>query len=179
MDIEHQQRLIRAVAGGDREAFQALYEGSGSRMYAVAMQLMRSPERAEEALQEAYVKIWHNADEYHEGRGSVMTWMGSIVRYRCIDMLRSISTKEARQDSLDDVAPELVDSEAPEEGTDDHSAVHHCLDQLEQGDRQLVHLAYFRGLTHSEIQQHTGTPLGTVKSWIRRGLQSLKRCLEA
>ena len=181
MEIEHQRRLIRAVARGERQAFEELYEGSGSRLYGVAMQLMRTPERAEEALQEAYVKIWHNAGEYHEGRASVMTWMSSIVRYRCIDMLRAISRKEGRQDSIDQddtlelVAPELVSPLNPE--APDTAALTHCMGTLNQNDLQFIHLAYYQGLTHAEIQEHNDTPLGTVKSWIRRGLQRLKGCL--
>ncbi|TNC93163.1 MAG: RNA polymerase subunit sigma-70 [Thalassolituus sp.] len=177
MTEQDHQTLIRAVAMGEQDAFQQLYESTSSRLYAIAMQLLRSPERADEALQEAYVKIWHNAGEYHAGRGAVITWMGSIVRYRCIDMLRSISRKEDRQDSLDDMALELAEAPVTEESSD-YQAMEHCLAQLESGERQLVHLAYYRGLTHSEIEHHTGTPLGTVKTWIRRGLQALKRCLE-
>ena len=80
MDPEFQLQLIRAVARGERPAFEELYQVTGPKLYGVAMQLMRSPERAEEALQEAFVKIWHNAGDYHQGRGSVMTWMSSIVR---------------------------------------------------------------------------------------------------
>lgn len=181
MDIEHQQRLIRAVARGERQAFAELYDGSSSRLFGVAMQLMRTSERAEEALQEAYVKIWHNAGEYHEGRGSVMTWMSSIVRYRCIDMLRAINRKEERQDSIDQegavelVAPNLIDPDNPD--APDNLALTRCMDTLDQNDLQFIHLAYYQGLTHAEIQAHTDTPLGTVKSWIRRGLQRLKGCL--
>jgi len=177
MDSELQQRLINAVARGERQAFEQLYEAAGPRLYGVAMQLMRSPERAEEALQEAFVKIWHNAADYHQGRGSVMTWMSSIVRYRCIDLLRSISAKEDRQDSLDEEgAPVLIAPEHPEDP--ENLALERCMDTLERDDLQYIHLAYYRGMTHAEIQSHTGTPLGTIKSWIRRGLQRLKRCLE-
>ena len=177
MDPEFQLQLIRAVARGERPAFEELYQATGPKLYGVAMQLMRSPERAEEALQEAFVKIWHNAADYHQGRGSVMTWMSSIVRYRCIDLLRSKSAKEDRQDSLDEEgATELIAPEQPEDP--DNQALERCMQTLETHDLQYIHLAYYRGMTHAEIQAHTGTPLGTVKSWIRRGLQRLKRCLE-
>ncbi|MEC7548285.1 sigma-70 family RNA polymerase sigma factor [Thalassolituus sp.] len=177
MDADLQLQLIQAVARGERQAFQELYEGTSGKLFGIAIQLMRSPERAEEALQEAFVKIWHNASEYHQGRGTVMTWMSSIVRYRCIDLLRSIRSKEDRQDSLDEEgAPVLLAPEVAE--NPDNQALERCMQTLESHDLQYIHLAYYRGMTHSEIQSHTGTPLGTVKSWIRRGLQRLKRCLE-
>ncbi|MDF1763639.1 MAG: sigma-70 family RNA polymerase sigma factor, partial [Oleibacter sp.] len=147
MNIEEQSRLIRAVASGDQAAFEALYQSTGSKLYGVAMHLMRSPERAEEALQDAYVKIWHNAGEYHQGRGSVITWMSSIVRYRCIDLLRSMNAKEGRQDSLDDDI-DLIPAVTPEGDEIDSEPLFQCMETLEKEDVQLIHLAYYRGMTH-------------------------------
>lgn len=179
MDNEiYQQNLIHAVAQGSASAFRELYDETSPRLFAVALHMMRSRDRAEEALQEAFIKIWHNASEYHAERGTVLTWMISIVRYRCLDQLRGNSLRDSRQTSMEDLAGFEPETESIDPQFR-HEPVQRCLATLEADEVQLVHLAYFRGMSHSEIEAHTGTPLGTVKSWIRRGLQKLKRCLES
>ncbi|WP_276783272.1 RNA polymerase sigma factor [Thalassolituus oleivorans] len=183
MDLEIELRLLTETAQGREDAFAKLYERTNRRLYAVALNLLRQPDRAEEAVQEAYVRIWYNAGEYHQERGSVFTWMSSIVRYRCLDMLRSRKLREDKQDEFegDESLPEteqtnllddlVLKEDAPQLGA--------CMQTLDEGEQHAIHLAYFRGLTHSEITEQLGSPLGSVKSWIRRGLQRLKRCLES
>lgn len=174
-------RLLSATAQGDRAAFSQLYEQLGGRLYAVSLQLLRQRDLAEDAVQEAFVRIWHNAGEYQQDKGAVLTWMISIVRYRALDMLRA--TKRRKETSKDD---EEYDEPVHDRGPHtelfeqrDRVRIDQCMDHLDLQQRQAIQLAYFKGLTHYEVCAHLTSPLGSVKSWIRRGLERLKRCLES
>lgn len=171
-------RLLSATAQGDQESFAALYKATAGKLYAVSLQMLKHQDRAEDAVQEAYVRIWHNAGEYQQDKGTVLTWMISIVRYRALDMLRA--TKSRRENS-DDSFEESEHSDSPEAAfyeNRERVRIDQCLDHLDGQQRQAIHLAYFGGLTHHEVCDQLASPLGSVKSWIRRGLERLKRCLE-
>ena len=174
--MEHEEllRLLRKVAVGNQQAFTTLYGNTSGQLYAVALKMLKNRDSAEEALQEAFVSIWYKADYYKEGQGTVLTWMTSIVRYRALDMLRS--KKIRKEDELSD--DNLLKSEGIENSTPQYgSEIDDCMNELELQQRQAIHLAYFNGLSHSEVKDHMSIPLGTIKSWIRRGLTSLQRCL--
>lgn len=174
--MEHEELLLllKKVANGNQQAFTELYNVTSGQLFAVALKMLKNRDSAEEALQEAYVSIWYKADYYKEGQGTVLTWMVSIIRYRALDMLRS--KKVRKEDELsDDIVSEI---ESPEADTPAYDAkIEGCMNELEQQQRQAIHLAYFNGLSHSEVMAHLNLPLGTIKSWIRRGLTSLQRCL--
>ncbi|WP_339616127.1 sigma-70 family RNA polymerase sigma factor [uncultured Gilvimarinus sp.] len=176
MDSSH-IKLLSATATGDKRAFAELYQNTSGRLYAVCLQLLQRKDLAEEAMQEAYVRIWHNACDYHSDKGSVIVWMISIARYRALDILRSAAHKRERGETdhepSSDHTPEVSLFDERE-----RARIDECMDTLDDVQRQTIQLAYFRGLTHSELCVHTGSPLGSIKSWIRRGLQTLKRCLE-
>lgn len=176
--MEHEQLLILlgATAQGDKKAFAKLYQATSKQLYAVSLKMLTRKELAEEALQEAYVRIWHNASEYRVGKGTVLTWMVSIVRYRALDMLRY--HKVRKEDNLNDNDTLDTDQPSPLSGAQQH-LLDKCLQELDLQQRQAIHLAYFNGLSHQEVVKHLDTPLGTIKSWIRRGLMSLQRCLTA
>lgn len=181
MDDIHYQHLrwLSATAQGDRQAFSELYQATAGKLYAISLQMLRRRDLAEDAVQEAFVRIWHNAGEYHQEKGAVISWMISIVRYRALDMLRA--AKSRREDINNDSVPEPEDTHSPEldlYSSRDQVLIDKCMDILEAQQRQAIHLAYFRGLTHAELCEHLNSPLGSVKSWIRRGLERLKRCLE-
>ncbi|WP_339766574.1 sigma-70 family RNA polymerase sigma factor [uncultured Paraglaciecola sp.] len=167
--------LLSATAQGDKIAFAELYRVSSKRLYAVSLKMLKRKELAEEALQEAYVRIWHNAAQYRAGKGSVLTWMISIARYRALDILRYHAVRKEDVFSDNDEGPQL--SSEPMIGTE-KGLLEKCLAALEVQQRQTIHLAYFNGMSHHEVTAHLDLPLGTVKSWIRRGLQSLQRCLK-
>jgi RNA polymerase sigma-70 factor (ECF subfamily) len=177
--MEHEEllALLKKVANGNQQAFNELYSLTSGQLLAVALKMLKNRDSAEEAVQEAYVSIWYKADYYKEGQGTVLTWMVSIVRYRVLDMLRS--KKVRKEDSLSD--EDMLEFDSP--GTNESEVpqynikIENCMNELEQQQRQAIHLAYFNGLTHSEVMAHLGLPLGTIKSWIRRGLTSLQRCL--
>jgi RNA polymerase sigma factor (sigma-70 family) len=174
--MEHEQHLalLGASAQGDKQAFSQLYQATSKQLYAVCLKMLSRKELAEEALQEAYVRIWHNASEYRVGKGSVLTWMVSIVRYRALDILRYHKVRKDNElvenDNLNfDTSEKVSDAE--------QLLLDKCLQQLDLQQRQAIYLAYFNGCSHQEVVKHLNNPLGTIKSWIRRGLMSLQSCL--
>lgn len=173
--------LLQETARGNQSAFEQLYKSTSAKMYAVAMRLLRHPESADDVMQEAYVKIWHNASEYLSERGAVLTWMISILRYRAIDKLRK-NKRDHLHDDTDDHQDQLIDDKEDllkfMQQAGDAKVLNGCLEELVDTQRQSIALAFYDGLTHEELSQHYGAPLGTVKSWVRRGLILLRRCLE-
>lgn len=173
-------KLLSAVALGDRQAFERLYKLTSGQLFAVSLQILQQKGLAEDALQEAFVSIWHKASEYRENRGTVLTWMVSIVRYRALDIIRSKKIRKENQLGDDPSKYEAEELQTPDVNfmqSRDRAKIDDCLDELDQPQADAINLAYFRGLTHSEVCRYMASPLGSVKSWIRRGLQSLRGCL--
>jgi RNA polymerase sigma-70 factor (ECF subfamily) len=172
--------LLGACALKDRKAFAQLYHMTSAKLYGVVLHILVMEEWAQECLQEAYIKIWNNASNYRSYQAAPLTWMSTIVRNQALDLLRK--RKKERMHSKQTSLPEQTDPRTlPLEGLtrgDEGRRLNNCLNQLKEQQRQLIVLAYFKGLTHDELASHTNTPLGTVKTWIRRGLNQLRRCLE-
>ncbi len=168
--------LLRGTAQGSRADFAELYKKASPQVFAVVLKLLKHRELAEEATQDAFIKVWHNAANYQKTRGTVITWIISIARYRALDMLRYQRVRKT-----DDTEPDTMasddDNQFELEAKLSHPKLEGCLDELDAQQRQAIHLAYFNGLSHLEVVQHLSSPLGTIKSWIRRGLVSLQRCL--
>lgn len=175
---EELMRLLAAVAHQDRRAFQSLYEQVSGRMLGLCRSLTGQQELAEEAVQDAFIRIWHHASEYHSDRGSPLSWMLTIARYRTLDLMRARKVRQTvGEEALDTVADER---QGPLDASllgADKLALETCLDELSQSQRDTILLSYYRGFTHEELSSFLSTPIGTVKSWVRRGLLSLKRCL--
>jgi len=172
--------LLAACARGDQAAFSRLYRATAPKLFGVAVRILRREDWAEDVLQDCYVRIWDHARDYRAGLAAPMTWMTSIVRNRCLDWLRRPRLEVA---GGDDTLLEAAASENPGplealERSGDAGAVARCLRALEARQRQAIVLAFQHGLTHAELAAHLREPLGTVKTWVRRGLQQLKRCLE-
>lgn len=174
---QHLADLMHQCARGDQGAFRELYALTSPQLLALLIRMLRRRDLAEEVLQEAFVSAWRNAPEYTASRGRVLSWLTTIARNRALDELRR--TARAAIDpgaSIED----LPDEEAEESyGPAEIRALAGCLDALPDGQRRSVQLAYLDGLSQDEIAQALRTPLGTVKSWVRRGLGALKRCLAA
>ena len=168
-------RLLAATARGDRAAFRQLYQLSSPRLYAVALRLLRRKDLAEDALQESYVAIWRKAGQFRPERGEPLAWMGRIVRNRAIDRLRAERPQD-RSESIDAVAETALADPDFEANRPDRAgaALRGCLDKLKVEQRRTIILAYYYGMTHDELAAQMNVPLGTVKSWIRRGLLQLK-----
>lgn len=176
--------LLARVALGDQRAFAELYRAASPHLYAIAVRIVRNGALAEEMLQEAFVSVWHHANTYDAAKSRPTTWLTSIVRNRCLDWLRrrEVPTENLVRD--DDATPWEPPSDGPSPvdlllAAADAQALRGCVDTLEPGPRQAIALAFFDGLSHSELAAHMREPLGTVKSWVRRGLAALRRCLDA
>lgn len=174
MDNEEHLKLLSCVAQGDRKAFERLYGATSGHLYAICLSILRNKELAEDVLQDAFIKIWDNAKDYSQGKGRVLTWMTSIVRYRAIDMLRFQKVRQGNGMSEQELVSES--SLEPSQYANTNQLAQ-CIEQLGIQQKQAIHLAFFNGLTHQEIADHLESPLGTSKSLIRRGVQALKRCL--
>lgn len=182
-------QLLARVALGDRAAFASLYKAVSAPLLGVILRIQRDRGQAEDVLQEIFVSIWRAAQGFDAARAQPMTWLTSIARNRAIDSLRRNKTEVATVSALggddDDVGPNLVDTFASDLGgplemltqAAQAQALAHCVDALSAEQQQCVALAYYQGLSHSEVAQHLRQPLGTVKSWVRRALMALKDCL--
>jgi RNA polymerase sigma-70 factor (ECF subfamily) len=170
--------LLSRSALGDRAAFAALYAATRSKLFAVSLRIVRERPLAEEVLQDSFVSIWNHAADYAQAKSAPSTWMAAIVRNRSVDILRRPREQEDIDEALtaalvDEAASPQRDAEARAEG---HS-LRDCLQELDAEQRQSIALAFFHGLSHSELAAHLRRPLGTVKTHIRRGLLRLKECL--
>ncbi len=171
--------LLAACGHGDRSAFARLYEVTSAQLFGVAVRILRREDWAEEVLQDCYVSIWNHARSYRPGLSAPMTWMTSIVRNRCLDWLRRPSLETIDEDGkvIENALSDAPDPLAELERRADASAIARCLQALEARQRQAIALAFYDGLSHSELASHMRQPLGTVKTWVRRGLLRLKACL--
>lgn len=174
-------RLVEAlVATGaeDRAAFATLYNLTSAKLFGVCLRICGERQAAEDVLSEVYLTIWRRAGAYEPGRASPISWLATIARNRAIDWRRSAGRKVVV--NLDD-APEVADPDPSAEErmvtNDEDQRLHLCLDQLEDKQRGAIRTAFFDGLTYAELAKREGVPLGTMKSWVRRGLIRLKDCL--
>ncbi|HEV2573617.1 MAG TPA: sigma-70 family RNA polymerase sigma factor [Beijerinckiaceae bacterium] len=170
--------LIRACALGDRSALRALYELEASRMIGVAQRLLRRRALAEEAVQDTFVSIWHKASTFDAARGAGRTWVYAILRHRALNMLRGERRLEFSDAPMgEEQASEDDDPETIVTQLSDKAALRRCLQGLAADRRAAIVLAYVHGLSHSDLAAKLGMPLGTVKSWLRRSLISLRECM--
>ncbi|MFQ5625200.1 MAG: RNA polymerase sigma factor [Methyloligellaceae bacterium] len=171
-------QLLRAAANGDRSAFRAIYDTTSTKLFGVAVRILKRKDLAEDVMQDAYLKIWDAAPRYRPELGSPISWMVAITRNRAIDVLRK-RTEVAVEDEKDggeraDDAPDPFEMTAQSR---ELKALLRCMEKLGDNQRQSLLMAYYYGYTHEEISQRMARPVGTVKSWIRRGLIQLKGCL--
>jgi RNA polymerase sigma-70 factor, ECF subfamily len=183
--LERNARLVELLARtalADQQAFTELYRLTSAHLYAVALRILRESAAAEEVLQESFVSIWNHAGSYVAARSQPFTWLTSIVRNRCLDQLRRREVDTVTLDDEDAGMTLKDDSPTPLEmlvSGADARAVRACVEALDAGQKQALALAFYRGLSHAELAAHLRQPLGTVKSWVRRGLERLKACLDA
>jgi len=172
--------LLGRCIDRDQAAFKQLYDASSGQLYATLRNMLRIEAVAEEALQEAYVKIWNKASEYKPELGQPLTWMTSIARYHALDMLRKRRIRENKEVHWDDGLPgieSVVGEPGPASTLEHQDILEQCFGRLSQNQRECISRAYLEGLTHDELSASIKSPVGTVKSWIRRGLVALKECV--
>jgi RNA polymerase sigma factor (sigma-70 family) len=181
-------QLLARAGLGDRAAFATLYEKSSPHLFAVVLRISRDRAHAEDILQEVYVNVWRAASGFDAAQSQPLTWLTSIARNRAIDSLRRAQTQPQLQTahSADDEDSDVYDTTADDRPgpldllsrASDARALSDCMQGLSAPQRQSVALAFYDGLSHAEVADKMGEPLGTVKSWVRRALMSLKACLE-
>jgi RNA polymerase sigma-70 factor (ECF subfamily) len=182
--------LMSRVAMRDQAAFKQLYDETVCCLLGIAARMLHDRAWAEEVVQEIYVSVWHTAPNYAPHKAQPMTWLMAIARNKAMDALRSsnadrkhcVRPTKAAGDDNDAEFPDIADECAGPldqlvQAADAHQ-LRCCLQRLEPQQRQAIALAFYDGLTHAELALHLRQPLGTVKAWVRRGLDRLKRCLE-
>ncbi len=173
------EAAVLACARGERFALRALYEREGRWLLGVAMRIVRERERAEDVLQEAFLQIWQHASTYQPALGSARGWIYTVVRHRALNEVR----RPERVQTLDPIELAVLSDERQSADSDAHEreldgeALERCLQGLDEPRRACVLHAFVDGYTHEQIAERLCTPLGTVKSWIRRSLASLKECM--
>ena len=185
--------LISRVALGDRAAFDTLYRHSSAHLLGVILRIQSNRAQAEDVLQEVYINVWRAAQSFNPALSQASTWLVSIARHRAIDSLRRKQTEvntissivskagldeEDTHDLLDHIADDAPGPQEQLERAAEARALQHCMQSLSTEQKNSLALAYDQGLSHTEVAEQMGHPLGSVKSWVRRGMQALKTCLE-
>lgn len=175
--------LLDRIATQEHAALKRLYERTSSQFFGLALRIMRNRDAAEDVLQESFLTIWRSAGSYRASLSPPMAWMGLIVRSRALDALRKRSTDRAElHHELDEDLAQTLEGESPNPMDAAHAseqafALHQCLGKLDHKQREVVSLAYLRDQSHGELAEQLRLPLGTVKTWIRRGLEQLRACM--
>jgi RNA polymerase sigma-70 factor (ECF subfamily) len=173
-------QLLNSCSRGDDRALEELYRQSSAKLYAISLSLLRRQDLAEDVLQESFVNIWRRSGNFDPSKGTAMVWMTSIVRNRALDLLRSAHVQAGRVSDEyhdEDFATNAHNPAAAAEIKMSIKAIADCMAQLKEQQRRCIMMAYFYGHTHDELSTVMDTPLGTVKAWIRRGLEKLRECL--
>lgn len=174
------EALLQRVGNGDRDAFEALYRAVSAPLLGVCMRLIPDRGESEDVLQEVFVTVWHKAHQFDASRASALTWLASIARNKSIDRLRSgrHAFKRAAAETLDELSDPLPTPAANAETVSESARLRECLDELDERRGALIRTAFFEGATYEALAERIGSPIGSVKSWIRRGLIQLRTCLE-
>ena len=170
--------LLARCAAGDRAAFRSVYDLQSARLYGIALRLTRQPALAADAVHDAFLQVWQRSSRFDPARGQPEAWLAGLLRYRAIDLLR----KRGREDYGFEPAEEVDREPGPLDQlatSEQAEALRRCLEELDENQRRVVLLAFVDGLSHSELATSLKSPLGTVKSWVRRALIGLRRCLES
>lgn len=179
------ERLVRLLADtglGDQRAFAQLYEACSSHLYALLLRMLKRRDWADEALQDCFLRVWQKADTYAPEKGTPLTWLMTVARYRALDLLRMKRPEVEMPEEGEEAPMTFADaSESPEDRAVEREGLgllRDCMHDLQDEQKRSVLLAYYEGYTHQELARVMQAPLGTVKSWVRRGLARLRECLD-
>ncbi|WP_110666942.1 sigma-70 family RNA polymerase sigma factor [Salinicola halophilus] len=168
---------LEAIARGDEHAFESLYRATSPHLYAQLLRIVRQEAAAQDCLQQVYLRVWQAAGQYDVARARPMTWLSTMTRNMAIDWIRRQRPQEADSESIIEALPGEGDIEHESHVGQQAEVLQQCLSELTPQQRQTLELAFFEGLTHHDLAARLVTPLGTVKSWVRRGLERLKACM--
>lgn len=178
---DERRRLVEALASvrdGRHSALAEVYRCTSAKLFGICLRILKDRSEAEDALQDVYLNVWRKAGSYDPARASPISWLAALARNRAIDHARSSGRR--REDPAElaeaiaddgDTAPDLIDR------FEQSQRLHGCLDRLDEHQRQAIRAAFLEGFTYSELADRADVPLGTMKSWVRRGLLRLKECL--
>ena len=172
--------LVERVATGDQSALAALYDATNRLIYSLVLRVLGDMSSAEEVLIDVYAQVWRQAASYDADRGAPLAWMATMARSRAIDRLRSGWQEQRRKESLDVLGEATANAASPEElaaASERQMLVREALNTLTPEQRQVIELAYYSGLSHSEIAEKLNQPLGTVKTRTRIGMKKLREAL--
>lgn len=174
-------RALVQAGQGDRSAFRTVYEATSAKLFGVCLRILPDRQSAEDVLQDTYVTVWRKAASFDASRASPITWLVTIARNRSIDRLRSAAPMKnaAPVEEAHDLADSGPLASETVEQADEAARLNGCLETLEDKARAVIRTAFFEGATYDELAKRENVPLGTMKSWIRRGLMRLRSCLEA
>ncbi len=175
--------LLRRSSRGDEEAFRVLYDAAAPRIMAIAVRLLKDHHQAEDVVQQTMIAAWNSAGEFDPSRAQATTWLTSIARYRALDLLRK---RARREDMLQTGQHDILRVMGHDEPVGDSDPIPsetvtrlmHCFSEISRDQAGCIQLAFVDGLTFSEIAERLERSIGTVKSWVRRGLQKLRECVE-
>ena len=172
------RNLIAAVSRGDRAAFSVLYERTSAKLYGICLRLLRDEAEAQDVLQDAYITVWRKAARFDPAKASAITWLAVLARNKAIDRLRLRRVATADLDAAADAEDESPSAFEVVQQQQDSARLADCLGELDERPRAMIRAAFLDGATYPELAERERVPLGTMKSWIRRGLQRLRGCLE-
>ena len=170
--------LLRRIADGDEEALASLYDRYKAILFSLILRILNSRPEAEDILQDVFIQVWNKAKAFDEERGRAFTWLVTLSRSRAIDRLRQLGSRERTATEASRHAPELwADAEEDAIKSEQSEVVRNALAELPEEQRRALLLAYFEGLTQTEIAERLQTPLGTVKTRMRSGMIKLRELL--
>jgi RNA polymerase sigma-70 factor (ECF subfamily) len=173
-------KLLKDIALGNRQAFEKLYRDSSPQLFAICLRIVSQRSEAEDVLQEVFATVWRKAAQFDVERAGAMSWLAMIARNKAIDRLRS--QPQARKfeplELADEIADPIASPQRDAQAAGERDRLDECMKRLDDRRRSLIRAAFFDGSTYEELAARVGSPLGTVKSWIRRALLQLRECLE-
>lgn len=177
---EELKAAIIRLGKGDQSALESIYHATSAKLFGICLRILGDRSEAEDALQDVYVNLWRNAGRYNPQRASPISWLATFARNRAIDRLRSgkVQRGAVPVDEAMEISDDAPLADAMLETGQRDAKIHHCLNELEERQQGAIRSAFFNGATYAELAQAQDVPLGTMKSWVRRGLAKLKRCLE-
>lgn len=174
----HLAQVLVRTGGEDRAAFRELYDLTSAKLFGICLRICGERAAAEDVLHEVYLLVWRRAGAWEPGRASPITWLSTIARNRAIDWRRAQGLRRTEPvEAADAIADDRPDPQTAAIAGDEQDRLHGCLDRLDGRTRGAIRTAFFDGVSYPELAERQGVPLGTMKSWVRRGLARLKACL--
>jgi RNA polymerase sigma-70 factor (ECF subfamily) len=176
------ESLLARIALKDQKALQQLYQKVAGKLNGIAMKILQDADLSNDVLQETFLQIWHRAGEYRRDLGEPMAWMSSLLRYRTLDQLRVETREQKRRNQFEEVQSLFGETHAVSPihlmlQQDVNSGLNRCLETLDITNRNAILMAYYYGYSREDIAIHVEQPINTVKSWLKRGLTRLAKCL--